>query len=109
MRESEFHDIVDAIYNQLEEIIDDSGEDIDYESSGGVLSFTCENNGSKIILSRQPSTAEIWVAAKSGGFHFRYANHQWVCATGETFTELLTRVFQEQAWVVLNFSAIEEH
>ena len=105
MQESDFHDLVDDIYYQLEEIIDDSGADIDYETNGGVMTLTCENDGSKIILSRQAATSEIWVAARSGGFHFQQKdNQQWVCATGEHLAELLVRVIQEQAQETLAIS-----
>jgi len=97
VQESEFHDLVDDIYFRLEEIIDDSGVDIDYETSGGVMTLTCENDGSKIILSRQGATSEIWVAARSGGYHFALKDGQWICATKETLAELLVRVFQEQS------------
>lgn len=103
MLESDFHDIVDDIYFRLEEIIDESGVDIDYESSGGVMTLTCENDGSKIILSRQPVNTEIWVAAKSGGFHFQLKEDKWICATGETFPELLHRVILEQAKESIDF------
>lgn len=101
MQESEFHDLVDDIYYQLEEVIDDSGLDIDYETTGGVMTLTCENNGSQIILSRQPVNTEIWVAARSGGFHFRLEDERWICATGEHLAELLMRVIQEQTGEVL--------
>lgn len=104
MQESEFQDIVDDIYFQLEEIIDDSGADIDYETNGGVMTLTCENDGSKIILSRQVATSEIWVAARSGGFHFRFQQQEWICATGEHLAELLVRVIHEQAQETLNIS-----
>ena len=96
MQESEFHERVDDIYYQLEEIIDESGVDIDYESSGGVMTLTCENDGSKVILSRQPANTEIWVAARSGGYHFSQQTDHWVCATGETIEQLLERVLLEQ-------------
>jgi CyaY protein len=36
-----------------------------------MLTITCEANGSQIILSRQPAMGEIWLAARSGGFHFK--------------------------------------
>ena len=105
MQESDFHDLVDHIYYQLEEIIDDSGTDIDCETKAGVMTLTCENDGSKIILSRQAATLQIWVAARSGGFHFQQKdNQQWVCATGEHLAELLVRVIQEQAQETLAIS-----
>jgi len=115
VQESDFHDIVDDIYFQLEEIIDESGADIDFETNGGVMTLTCENNGTKVILSRQAATSEIWVAARSGGFHFQFKKSpsedveenndgDWVCATGEHLAELLTRVIHEQAQETLDIS-----
>ena len=68
MTEAEFNQIVDELVFTIEESIDDSGADIDYENSAGMLTITCDVNGSQIILSRQPAMAEIWLAARSGGF-----------------------------------------
>jgi len=108
VQESEFQDIVDDIYYQLEEVIDESGVDIDFETNGGVMTLTCENDGSKIILSRQIATSEIWVAARSGGFHFHLketnGESRWICATGEHLAELLVRVIHEQTQETLDIS-----
>jgi CyaY protein len=71
MNEAEFNQTVDELMFAIEESIDNSGADIDYENSAGMLTITCEANGSQIILSRQPAIGEIWLAARSGGFHFR--------------------------------------
>jgi CyaY protein len=71
MNEAEFNQIVDDLMFSIEESIDNSGADIDYENSAGMLTITCEANGSQIILSRQPAMGEIWLAARSGGFHFK--------------------------------------
>ncbi len=57
MNEAEFNQIVDDLMFSIEETIDDSGADIDYENSGGMLTLTCDVNGSQIILSRQPCNA----------------------------------------------------
>ena len=66
MNETEFSQYCDDLMLAVEESIDDSGEDIDYETSAGVLTLTLEANGSKVIISRQPAITQIWVAAKSG-------------------------------------------
>jgi CyaY protein len=71
MTESEFDRRVDDILLRIEEAIDASGSDIDYENSGGVLTLHFEN-GSQIIVNRQTALRQIWVAAKSGGHHFSY-------------------------------------
>ena len=109
MDETEFHSRIDQIYVQLEDMLDESGLDLDIESSGGVMILTIESNGSRIILSRQPAVAELWVAARSGGFHFRRNASQWRCATGETLSELLSRVLTEQSdeSVVIRFTEQE--
>ena len=71
MNEADFNQIVDELIFSIEESIDHSGADLDYENSDGMLTITCEANGTQIILSRQPAMEEIWLAARSGGFHFR--------------------------------------
>jgi CyaY protein len=50
------------------------------------------------VISRQPVQREIWVAAKSGGFHLREAQNHWFCAvTQERLSALLNRVVSEQS------------
>ena len=51
MTEAEFNQIVDELMFSIEESIDDSGADLDYENTAGMLTITCEANGSQIILS----------------------------------------------------------
>ena len=66
-----------------------------------MLAFTLDS-GSSVILSRQIANHEIWVAAKSGGFHLKRAGGGWRCGnTGESLEQLLNRVFMEQAGVSL--------
>lgn len=97
MNETKFNQYCDEIMLAIEEAIDDCGEDIDYETSAGVLTLTIEANGSKVIISRQPAMAQIWLAAKSGGYYFNYSGDGWVCSTtNEVLGALLHRVCQEQ-------------
>lgn len=97
MNETEFSQYCDDLMLAVEESIDASGEDIDYETSAGVLTLTIEANGSKVIVSRQPAIAQIWVAAKSGGYYLNHSKGGWVCTTtSETLGELLQRVCEEQ-------------
>ena len=69
MDESEFNQRVDDILEQIEDAIEDTGVDIDYETAGGILTLTFEND-SKIIINRQTPVRQIWVATQQGGFHF---------------------------------------
>ena len=100
MNESEFQETADQTIEDLQDAIDNSGADIDYDEIGGVLTLEFEN-GSKIIFSKQGAMNQLWMAAKSGGFHFDYneeAEH-WVCDSGdnEEMYSMLSRLSSEQA------------
>ncbi len=100
-----FNDLVDDMFMEIEDRIDELEVDIDVDSSGGLLTFTMED-GSGIILSRQIGNHEIWVAAKSGGYHLQHEDDDWYCAaTGENLSKLLDRVFTEQAGEALSWSS----
>jgi len=95
--DSEFQEIVDEEFVRIEDRVDELELDVDIDASGGVLTFTLDG-GSSVILSRQIANHEIWVAAKSGGFHLKRADGGWHCAnTDESLDQLLNRVFTEQA------------
>ena len=61
MSEARFHDLVDEVQTTVEDAFDDSDLDVDLENSGGVLTVRFEN-GSQLILSRQPALRQLWVA-----------------------------------------------
>lgn len=93
MNESEFNDIVDEIFIEIEDAIeeacDNSGADIDYETTSGILTLSFIN-GSQIIINRQAPLKQIWVASKQGGFHFDFNgdSNQWICNGKELYTAL---------------------
>jgi CyaY protein len=73
----EFEAAAGQALQRIERSLDESGIDVDVElKEGGVLELTFEN-GSKIIVNRQGAAREIWVAARSGGFHFRWDGSAW--------------------------------
>ena len=77
MTESEFNKRVDETFNRIEASLEASGADIDCESAaGGILELEF-SNGSKIIINRQGAMQEIWVAAKSGGYHYKWRDDAW--------------------------------
>ncbi|WP_438951251.1 iron donor protein CyaY [Porticoccus sp.] len=97
MTDVEFAQRADELMLSVEDAIEESGLDIDYERAGGVLTLTIEAEHSKVIISRQPVMFQIWLAAKSGGYHLDYHDQTWRCTTtGETFEALLNRVCREQ-------------
>ncbi len=106
MTESEFNELADETLLSIEEAVDESGADIDYDNAGGILTLEFEN-GSQIIINRQTPLSQIWVAAKSGGFHFDYdadKNTWHLEGKGDELFACLSRYCTEQAGeeVVLN-------
>ena len=69
--ESEFTERVDHTFEALELALDEVDSDLDYECAGGVLTVDFEN-GTTMVFSRQPPTRQLWLAARSGGFHYRW-------------------------------------
>lgn len=104
LSDREFNDLVDAVLLDIEDRVEDADGDIDIETSGGILTLTLAN-GSKVIINRQGATHEIWVAARSGGYHCGRKGDQWHCnVTGESLGQLLTRVIGEQGGGEVDFA-----
>jgi len=97
MTETEFNQLVDDTLMRVEEAIEASGADIEYETVSGILNLEFED-GSKIIINRQGATQELWVAAKSGGFHYRWTDGAWRnTRDGSDFMAALSRCASQQA------------
>lgn len=75
MTESEFTRLSDEIFARIENALDNT--EIDCSLNGGVMEIELED-GSKIILNRHAPNREIWVAAKSGGFHYSLQDKLWI-------------------------------
>jgi len=99
MNESDFNQLAEDTMVAIEEAIDDSGADIDYDTAGGILTLEF-TNGSQIIINKQAPLTQIWVAARSGGFHFDYDadDECWrLQGGGEELFNCLGRYCSEQA------------
>ena len=108
MNEADLHELVDDDLFDIEEAVEASALDIDYENSNGMLTLTFAVNGSQIILSRQPAIREIWVAAKSGGFHFDLNINGSVqvwqnTVSKESLSDFLSQLFLSQGGEHLDF------
>ncbi len=102
--ESTFHARVEAVFAAIESALDADGPDIDSEISGGILTLTFENE-SKVIVNQQTFNRELWVAAKSGGFHFRFNGAAWRdTRSDERLEALLARVIAEQSGIVMSIT-----
>ena len=102
MTESEFHRAVDAVLARIEASVEEQ-EALDVDVEGGVLTVTCPD-GTRVIVNRQTPNREIWVAARSGGFHFTAREGAWRdTRSGEELGVTLSRVLKEQAGVEVAF------
>ena len=94
MNESEFNQLADAALNRIETAVDDCG--VDCNRSGNLLEVEFDN-GQKIIINRHDVNREIWVAAKSGGFHYAWQDGAWLShRDGSELFARLTELFAAQ-------------
>jgi len=101
MDESAFIAAADATLDKIGLALDAALEltdsDLDWNLRDGVLTIECDD-ASRIIVNRHVPNREIWVAAKSGGFHFRADGGRWRDARGgEELGAALTRLLKAQA------------
>ena len=95
-------DILAAIDAQIDAWLQNDVIDIDTHRTGGLLELDF-GRGGKIIINTQPPLHELWLAARSGGYHFRWHNNQWIERQGESFHDVLSRCATEQGGVELRF------
>lgn len=99
MNESDFNQLAEDTMLSIEDAIDECGVDIDYDNAGGILTLEF-GNGSQIIINKQTPLTQLWVAARSGGFHFDYDSEGecWrLQGGGEELFSCLNRYCSDQA------------
>ena len=106
---SEYRAKTDEVLSAVEACIDswlqDDVIDIDSQRTGGLLEMSFPN-GSKIILNTQPPLQELWLAARSGGFHYKYVSGAWRdTRDGRELFEVLSASASEQASRILRFTS----
>jgi CyaY protein len=105
MTDSDYLSRAEAVLAAVERAVDEADADIELERSGNVLTLEFENR-TKIIVNLQPPMSEIWIAAKAGGFHYRYIDGEWRDTRGGTeFFSALTAYATEQAGEPVRFTA----
>lgn len=101
MTETEFLDLADSTLNRIEEAFDrlndDDVVDVECKRSGNVLEIEFIDNGSKIIVNSQAPLQEMWVAARSGGYHYKRVGDEWRNTRDDSeFFASLSRYASEQ-------------
>ena len=94
MTESEFNRLSNAALARIETAVDNG--DAGCNRSGNVLEVEF-GSGQKIIINRHDLNREIWVAAKSGGFHYALQDGAWLSRRdGSELFGKLAELFAEQ-------------
>jgi CyaY protein len=107
LTDADYHRETAALLARIEAAADrwlqDDVIDIDTQRTGGLLELSFPG-GSKIIINTQPPLHEVWLAAKAGGFHYRWQAGAWVdTRDGSNFLQELSRHASKQGGVPLSF------
>jgi CyaY protein len=95
--------VLAAIEASADRFLQEDVIDIDASRTGGLLELAFPN-GSKVVVNTQPPLQELWLAARSGGFHFRSVGGRWIEREGREFFEQLSACASEQAGRPLRFA-----
>lgn len=99
------HAVLAHVEATIDRWLQDDVVDIDTHRTGGLLELSFPN-GSKIVLNTQPPLHELWMAARSGGFHFKFSNGTWRDTKDHReFFEALSACATDQALRPLAFAA----
>lgn len=94
-----------AVEQGCDRINEDTDADLDSQRSGGMITITFRNR-SQIVINLQKPLHEVWMAAQSGGYHYRFDGQQWRdTKSGDEFFDALSRDASRQADMPLVFSA----
>lgn len=109
MTDLEYADHAEQLLRAVEQCVDRINEatdaDIDSQRSGGLITLAFAN-GSQIVINQQKPLHEIWMAARSGGYHYRFDGTHWQDTKGAgEFFAALTRDASAQAGLALTFQA----
>ena len=102
MNEQEFNQQAAAVFSRIEKALDGGDADIECNLNGGVMELEFAD-GSKIIINRHAPNKEIWVAARSGGFHYARKGNSWVnTRDGSELFGSLEKLIGEQSGEVVD-------
>jgi len=102
MNESDFHRAVDGVLARIE-LAAEASDALDVDLESGILTLECPD-GSRVIVNRQTPNREIWVAARSGGFHYRFVDGAWRdTRSGAELFAALGEIVRAQAGVAIAF------
>ncbi len=77
MSESEFVELAEATLAAIERAVDAADVDIEASRAGNVLTLELAD-ASKVIVNSQTPMQQMWVAGKSGAFHYARNGDRWL-------------------------------
>ena len=109
MTDNEFMDQAERLLQQLEkacDLLNDQADvDIDNQRVGGMITLVFANR-SQIVINLQKPLHEVWLAARSGGYHYRHNGETWMDTKGQgDFWVQLGQDASAQAGLPLSFSS----
>lgn len=109
MTDPEFMDraenLLKAVELSCDRINDEGDADVDNQRTGGMVTLVFPNH-TQIVINLQKPLHEVWMAAKSGGYHYKFDGQQWMDTKGQgEFFASLSRDASAQAGMALKFSA----
>ncbi|WP_394756162.1 iron donor protein CyaY [Rhodoferax sp.] len=109
MNDLEFMDraenLLKAVETSCDRINDQALADIDNQRVGSMVTLFFSNK-SQIVINLQKPLHEIWLAAKSGGYHYKFNSEQWLDTKGQgEFFINLSRCASEQAGCPLGLNS----
>jgi len=106
LTDADYHAKTAAVLASVEAAVDrwlqDDVIDVDTHRTGGLLELGFPD-GSKIVLNTQPPLHELWMAARAGGYHYKYVDGRWIDREGREFFDALSACASKQAGVPLAF------
>ncbi len=94
-----------AVETACDRINDETDADIDNQRVGGMITLVFANR-SQIVINLQKPLHEIWMAARSGGYHYKYDGQCWMDTKGAgEFFAHLSREASAQSGQPLVFSS----
>lgn len=109
MTDAEFHELAEQVLQAVEagcdRVTETTDVDIDSRRAGSVVTLVF-GNGSQMVVNLQRPLHEIWLAARSGGFHFQHDGQHWMDTRGRgEFFAILTGCAREQTAQTITFSS----
>ncbi|MCW5196730.1 iron donor protein CyaY [Buchnera aphidicola (Pemphigus obesinymphae)] len=101
----EFHKITDKLMFTIQDTLDNhlGNADIDCEIQYYTMTIIFDNK-SKIIINRQESLRQIWLATKKNGYHFEYKEKKWICnKSKKNFWDILTQACITESKELIQF------